>query len=111
MLSNVDLPKCFLAEAVSITCYLVNLSPSTSIDFNTLEEIWSGAPTNASHLQVFSCPTYFHVNDGKLKHRAKEVTFLSYAIVVLGYRLWCSDPKSHKFFINKDVTLKVSYFN
>ena len=50
MLSNAGLSKCFWAEAINTTCYLVNRSPSTAIDFKTLEEVWSGIPANYSHL-------------------------------------------------------------
>ena len=50
MLSNADLSKCFWVEAVSITCYLVNQSSSTTIDFKTPEKVWSGTPINYSYL-------------------------------------------------------------
>jgi len=46
MLSNTGLSKCFWAEAVNTTCYLVNRSLSTAIDFKTPEEVWSGTPAN-----------------------------------------------------------------
>ena len=35
MLSNTGLSNCFWAEAVNTDCYLVNRSPSTTIDFKT----------------------------------------------------------------------------
>jgi len=72
---------------------LINQSPSTAIDFKTPEEVWSGTPANFSHLRVFGCPAYFHINDGKLEPRTKKVIFLGYATVVKGYRLWYHDPK------------------
>ena len=103
MLSNAGLSKCFWVEAVNTACYLVNRSPSTAIDFKTPEEVWSGTPANYSHLRVFCCPAYFHVNDGKLEPRAKKAIFLGYATGVKGYRLWFPDPKSPKF-ISRDVT-------
>ena len=42
MLSNVGLwdRKTLWAEAVSTTCYMVNRSPHTSIDFQISEEVW-----------------------------------------------------------------------
>ena len=87
MLSNVGLSKCSWAEAVNTAYYLINRSPSTAIDFKIPEEVWSDTPANYSHLRVFGCPAYFHVNDGKLEPRAKKAIFLGYAIGVKGYKL------------------------
>ena len=39
MLYNAGLSKCFWAKIINTTCYLVNRSPSTSIDFKTPEEV------------------------------------------------------------------------
>ena len=39
MLSNAGLSKDFWAEAVSTACFLVNRSPSTAIEFKTLQEV------------------------------------------------------------------------
>ena len=87
VLSNAGLSKCFWAEAVNTACYLVNRSPSIAIDFKTHEEVWFGTPANYSHLRVFGCPAYFHVNNGNLKPRAKKAIFLCYATRVKGYKL------------------------
>ena len=59
MLSNTGLSKCFWDEKVSTVCYLINQSPSTAIDFKTLQKVCSGTPANYSHLQVFDSPAYF----------------------------------------------------
>ncbi|XP_020271762.1 uncharacterized protein LOC109846933 [Asparagus officinalis] len=92
------------AKAINTACYLINISPSTSIDFKAPEEVWSGAPANYSHLRVFGCSAYFYVNDGKLEPRKKKAIFLGYATGVKRYRLWCSDLKLPKFIISRDVT-------
>jgi hypothetical protein len=108
LLSNVGLSRDFWAEAVNTACYLVNRSPSTAIDCKTPYEVWSGTPADYSFLKTFGCPTYCHVNDGKLEPRSKKCIFLGYADGVKGYRLWCFDPKSPKFIINKDVVFDES---
>ena len=87
MLSNTSLPKQFWAEAINIACYLVNISPSTTINCKTLEEMWSGSRINYSILCVFGCLAYTHVNKGKSKPRAKKCTFLGYQDGVKGYKL------------------------
>jgi hypothetical protein len=46
MFSNVSLGKEFWAEAMSTACYLINRSPTTSIECKTPEEVWSGKPVD-----------------------------------------------------------------
>ncbi|KAG9450470.1 hypothetical protein H6P81_010435 [Aristolochia fimbriata] len=110
MLSNAGLGKDFWAEATSMACYLVNLSPSTTIEYKTPKEVWSGTPADYSDLKVFGCTAYMHVNEGKLEPRTKKCIFLGYATGVKGYGLWYFDPKSQRFFISRDVTFDESAF-
>ena len=70
MYSNTGLSKSFWAEATSTACYLVNRSPSTTIEKKTLQEVQSGTPTNYSDLKIFGCPTYAHVDNGKMEPRS-----------------------------------------
>ena len=87
MLSNVGLwdHKVFWAEAVSTTCYLVNRSPHTSIDFQIPEEVWSSNLVDYLTLRIFRCPVFAHVNDGKLSPRVVKCMFLGYAYESKGY--------------------------
>ncbi|KAL0307706.1 UNVERIFIED_CONTAM: Retrovirus-related Pol polyprotein from transposon TNT 1-94 [Sesamum calycinum] len=39
---NAGLPKSFWAEAVSMTCYLINRSPRASLGGKVAEEVWTG---------------------------------------------------------------------
>ena len=106
MISNAGLwhQRDLWVEAASIACYLVNRSPHSTLDFKVPEEIWSGNLVDYSNLRIFGCPAYAHVNDGKLAPRAVECIFLGYAYESKGYRLWCSDPKSQKLILSRDVT-------
>lgn len=55
-------------------------------------------------MRIFGCPAYAHVNEEKLKARAKKCVFLGYGQGVKGYRLWCTDPASPMFMMSRDVT-------
>jgi hypothetical protein len=39
---NVGLAKIFWADAMSITCYLINRLPRAALDGNVAEEVWTG---------------------------------------------------------------------
>ena len=67
MLSKFGLSKDFCAATINMACYLVNRSPSTIIEFKTPFEVWFGILADYSIFRVFGCPTYTHVNDGKLE--------------------------------------------
>ncbi|RVW79759.1 Retrovirus-related Pol polyprotein from transposon TNT 1-94 [Vitis vinifera] len=105
---DTGLSKKFWAEAVNTAAYLVNRSPSTAIDFKTPQEVWSGKPSNYFGLKIFGCPAYAHVSGGKLEPRAMKCIFLGYATGVKGYRLWCTEDRTPKFIISRDVTFDES---
>ena len=94
--------KVFWVEAVHIASHIVNWSPASAIDFKTPNEVWSGEPSNYSYLRILGCPTYYHVNEGKLELRAKKAIFVGYVDGVKGYKLWCLSLL--KFVVSRDVT-------
>jgi hypothetical protein len=58
MLSNAKLQLELWVEEVTTTCYMVNQSPSTTIECKILEEVWKVHPCNYSNLKVFGCEAY-----------------------------------------------------
>ena len=62
MLVQTKLPKSLWAEILLTACYLVNLNPSSAIEFKTPYEKWTGQPANYEHLRFFGCTAYAHVN-------------------------------------------------
>ncbi|GKD99981.1 retrotransposon protein, putative, ty1-copia subclass [Tanacetum coccineum] len=78
----------FWAEATVTATYLINRSPSTTLEKKTPMDLWSGHPANYEMLRIFGCVAYSHVNQGKLKPRAIKCIFLGYPDGVKGYRLW-----------------------
>jgi hypothetical protein len=69
MLSNANLQQELWAEAVNTTCYLVNRSPSTTIECKIPEEVWKCHPCNYSNLKVFGCEAYALI----LKHQRSKL--------------------------------------
>lgn len=53
--------------------YIINRSPALVIEFKTLNKVWLGDPSNYANLQVFGCPTYYHVKEEKLEPRSRKV--------------------------------------
>ena len=88
MLSNVKLSKSFWVEVAWTTCFLINWSPSFSIDKKTPIEIWSSTPAVYFDLKIFGCPTYARVDNRKLEPRSIKCLFLGYKNGVKGYKLW-----------------------
>jgi hypothetical protein len=111
MLSNAGLwdKHGLWAEAASAACYLINRSPNSAIDFKIPEEVWTGKPVDYSNLRIFGCPTYAHVNNGKLVPRAQKCIFIGYGSGVKRYRLLCADSK--KVIVSRDVTFDESIFS
>jgi transposase InsO family protein len=84
MLSGVGLGQELWAEAVGTACYLVNRSPSSTLDDKTPHEVWTGKKPSLTHLRVFGCDAYVHVpkeNKSKLEKRLKSVSLLGIKMV------------------------------
>ncbi|KAL3834104.1 hypothetical protein ACJIZ3_008840 [Penstemon smallii] len=104
MLRTAGIAKSFWAEAVNTACYVIIRSPSTAIDLKTPMEMWTGTPTDYSHLHTFGSPVYLMYNAqerSKLDKKSRRCIFLGYADGVKGYRLW--DPTAHKAIISKNL--------
>lgn len=95
-----------MGEAVHTTCYLINRSPSTALNFKTPQEVWTGKPPSYQNLRVFGCPAFFHVNEGKLEPRSRRGLFMGYPDGVKGYRIWSIEEK--KCIISRDVVFNES---
>ncbi|KAH9778820.1 Integrase catalytic domain-containing protein [Citrus sinensis] len=103
MLVQTNLPKSLWAEILLTACYLVNVSPSSAIEFKTPYERWTGQPANYGDLKVFGCTTYMHISQGKLAPRALKGIFIGYPEGVKGFKIWCTDINPPKCIISRDV--------
>nr|GEZ90109.1 retrovirus-related Pol polyprotein from transposon TNT 1-94 [Tanacetum cinerariifolium] len=95
LLIQSGLPKTFWAEAACTAAYLINRSPSTSIEKKTHMEMWSGHPSDYGMLRTFGCVAYSYVQQGKLEG-------------VKGYRLYRLDNESPKIVTSRNVVFNES---
>ncbi|RVW38125.1 Retrovirus-related Pol polyprotein from transposon TNT 1-94 [Vitis vinifera] len=71
---HAGLPKTFWADAVSTAAYLINRGPSVPMEFRLPEEVWNGKEVKFSHLKVFGCVSYVHIDsDARSKLDARKI--------------------------------------
>ncbi|GKF46969.1 retrovirus-related pol polyprotein from transposon TNT 1-94 [Tanacetum coccineum] len=69
LLIQSGLPKTFWAEATCTATYLIDRSPSTTIEKKIPMEMWSGHLSDCGMLRIFGCVAYPHNKQGKLELR------------------------------------------
>jgi hypothetical protein len=92
---------------VGTTCYLVNRSPSSTLDDKNTHEVWTGKKPSLDHLRVFGCDAYVHVtkeNRSKMDNKVEKFIFICYKYGVKGYKLW--NPKTKKTIYSQDVSFR-----
>lgn len=108
LILNAGLPKTFWGEALATATYLKNRSPSSTINFKTPMELWSGTPADYAHLRIFGCLAYAHIKQDKLEPRALRCIFIGYPEGVKGYKVWNLDPTGPRCFNTRDITFDES---
>ncbi|RVW62859.1 Retrovirus-related Pol polyprotein from transposon TNT 1-94 [Vitis vinifera] len=86
---HAGLPKTFWADAVSTAGYLINRGPSVPMEFRLPEEVWRGKEVKFSHLKVFGCVSYVHIDSdarSKLDAKSKICFFIGYGDEKFDYR-------------------------
>ncbi|KAL2607650.1 hypothetical protein R1flu_026223 [Riccia fluitans] len=99
MLHFSSLPKRFWGEAISTACYVLNKSPTSTLDSQvTPYQLWFGYKPKINHLRDFGCLAYAHVPKTiarkKLDDRSQRCVFFGYSTEAKAYRLMrLSDQK------------------
>lgn len=85
--------------------HIINMSPSSGLDFQVAEEVWTEKPPSYAHLRVFGCEAFCHVprdKQSKLDPESVKCIFLGYGDAgEMGHHLW--DPQAHKVIRSHDV--------
>jgi hypothetical protein len=110
---HAGLPDMFWADAVNTAAYLINRGPSVPLNHLLPEEKWSGKEIGLSHLRVFGCVAYVHIESGarsKLDPKSQKCIFIGYGGDELGYRFWDMQNKkvvrSRNVIFNEEVMYK-----
>ena len=101
---HAGLPKTSWADVISTATYLINRGPSIPMEFRLSKEIWSGKEVNFSHLKVFYCVSYVHIDSvthSKLNAKSKICFSINYGDEKFGYRFW--DEQNRKIIKSRNV--------
>ncbi|GJW55661.1 retrovirus-related pol polyprotein from transposon TNT 1-94 [Tanacetum coccineum] len=101
-------PKTIYAEATCTAAYIINMSPSTTIEKKTHMEMWLGHPGDYRMLRVSGCVAYSRVKQGKLEPRVVKCVLLGYPESVKGYRLYRLDNESPKIVTSMNIVFNES---
>ncbi|WVZ84662.1 hypothetical protein U9M48_031667 [Paspalum notatum var. saurae] len=104
MLKAKGMPAAFWGEAVSTAVYILNRSPTKSLEDKTPFEAWHGRKPDVAHLRTFGCIGHVKVtrpNLAKLEDRSKPMVFLGYEAGSKAYRLY--DPVERRVHVSRDV--------
>jgi hypothetical protein len=109
MLKARRLPNWFLGEAIQTIVYVLNRSPTKSVDGATLFELWFGKKLSVHHLRTFGWIGYVkntrpHLT--KLEDRGTRMVFVGYERGTKAFRMY--DPVSKRVHIRKGVVFHES---
>jgi hypothetical protein len=81
MLKAMKMPGWFWGEAVVTTVYVLNRSPTQSVEGRTPYEVWHGSKSSVHHFRTFGCVA--HMKQGskrlsKLEDRSTPMVFIGY---------------------------------
>lgn len=93
-----------MGEAVRHAAYLINRSPTRTLEGETPYEKYKGKKPDLSHVKVFGCLAYAKItpNLRKLDDRSQLLVHLGSEPGSKAYRLY--DPQSKKIIVNKHVS-------
>ncbi|KAG6784078.1 hypothetical protein POTOM_009762 [Populus tomentosa] len=82
------------------------------LEFRLPEEVWRGKEVQLSHLKVFGCVSYVHIDSdarNKLEAKSKKCFFIGYGDEEFGFRFW--DDQNRKIIRSRNVIFneKVMY--
>jgi hypothetical protein len=111
LLKEKCLSNIFWAEAIAFSVYLLNRSPTTSLNMKVPQESWSGTKLNVAHIRTFGCIEYAHIPSElrkKIDDRSEKCIFTGYSETSKAYTLY--NPITKKLFLSRDVIFLENQF-
>eukprot|EP00253_Pinus_taeda_P024842 PITA_24842 len=105
MLSGARLGQEFWAEVVETACYLVNISPSPTLEDKTPQEVWTVKKPSLSHLRVYGCDAYVHVpkeKRTKLDSKSENCIFIGEVKDVIKHEVQPKELEKIKFELKEE---------
>ena len=104
MLKAMRVPAKFWGEVVLTAVYVLNRSPTKSLNNMTPFEAWHKRKPKVSHLRTFGCVAHVkHVGPGlnKLSDRSSKMVFIGYESGTKEHELY--DPSVGRLVISRDI--------
>ncbi|CAA7059133.1 unnamed protein product [Microthlaspi erraticum] len=104
LISQSGLSMTFWGEALSTVVHVLNLSPSSPLNGDIPERVWTGKDVSYDHLRVFGCKAFVHIpkdERSKLEMKSRQCVFIGYGQDEFGYRFY--DPVEKKLVRSRDV--------
>jgi hypothetical protein len=104
LLHTAGLPKSFWSEAASTAVYLLNRSPTSTLNRMTPYEAWTGMKPDLEHIRVFGSLAYTHVPQhkrDKLAPRSSRGVMVGYSLTSPAWMIW--DESTRKVTESRDV--------
>lgn len=111
LLLHAHIPSIFWPHALTMSSYLLNILPSSSINFLTPTHLLYNRAPSYDHLRVFGClcyPNLTSTSHHKLSPRSTPCVFLGYPSNHRGYK--CFDLQNNRVIISRHVMFNETRF-
>ena len=111
LLAEANLPMQFWAEALAALIHVWNRCPSAALNGKTPYEMWFKQKPDVSHLRVWGCLAYVHIQKDKRKgfspHMEKGI-FIGYPVGYKGWKFYI--PSTKRTVISERADFDERYF-
>lgn len=98
------MPGEFWREAVTIAIYILNRTPTRSIDSKMPYQVWYGTGPSVQYFHTFGCIAHVkevQPNIKKVNDRRKPMVFIGYELGSKAYQVY--DPIGKRVHVTRDV--------